>query len=738
MKRFSPYSHRLAILLILFGGGLFVLFAGRVVTIAASPVVPLNSVTAIPSGTTTPSTPTITRTATIPRTATITRTPTNTRTPTQTRTPTPTPGCNDWRQSPSLSGGELVNTFYGVAAAETGDVWAVGNRGDYGSVNLRVLIERWDGAEWATMPVTNTGSLRGVAVVAPDDVWAVGYSADDVAQTLTMHWDGTAWSTVPSPNITGTANYLYGVAAAGADDVWAVGEAGEQSLILRWNGTQWAAVPAPVIEYSLLNGVAVAGPNDVWAAGSHGYYNAHMLVLHWDGSAWTQSPAPNVGSWRNSLQSVSVTSANDVWAAGWATDGQSTFSGAILHWDGTQWSVSPTGEAPNTGSVQLFGVASVSPTEAWAVGWAYVGTVRKNVILRWDGTAWTPPNTPSPSSYFNELFGIAAAGPGEAWAVGIYGLDNGGVYDTLALRYGPPCGTVTPTATGTQTTSTGTSTPASTSVATASATGTIVAPTATATATTPVTGTTTVTPTVPVSGTATVTVTIPVTNTATPTAEATGTVPPTAIACNVYYSDVPGSNPFYGQIMCLSCMGMISGYPDATFRPGALVTRGQLAKIVSNTAGFSDTPVQQTFEDVPEGSTFYMYIERMASQGVAGGYACGGAGEPCGPDNRPYFRPGANATRGQISKIVSNAAGLTNPPGERLFEDVAPGSAFFDYVQRLAGRGVMSGYPCGGTGEPCGSGNLPYFRPGANATRGQTSKIVANTFYPDCQMGAQR
>ena len=28
--------------------------------------------------------------------------------------------------------------------------------------------------------------------------------------------------------------------------------------------------------------------------------------------------------------------------------------------------------------------------------------------------------------------------------------------------------------------------------------------------------------------------------------------------------------------------------------------------------------------------------------------------------------------------------------------------------------------------------NLPYFRPGNNATRGQASKIVSNTFFPGC------
>ena len=49
-------------------------------------------------------------------------------------------------------------------------------------------------------------------------------------------------------------------------------------------------------------------------------------------------------------------------------------------------------------------------------------------------------------------------------------------------------------------------------------------------------------------------------------------------------------------------------------------------------------------------------------------------------------------------------------------------------------NGVISGYGCGGAGEPCNPpGNRPYFRTYNSATRGQTSKIVANTFYPGCQ-----
>jgi hypothetical protein len=45
----------------------------------------------------------------------------------------------------------------------------------------------------------------------------------------------------------------------------------------------------------------------------------------------------------------------------------------------------------------------------------------------------------------------------------------------------------------------------------------------------------------------------------------------------------------------------------------------------------------------------------------------------------------------------------------------------------------MGGYPCGSPGETCDEQNRPYFRWNAQVTRGQTSKIVANTFFPNCQ-----
>ncbi|MEO5952929.1 MAG: S-layer homology domain-containing protein, partial [Chloroflexia bacterium] len=175
---------------------------------------------------------------------------------------------------------------------------------------------------------------------------------------------------------------------------------------------------------------------------------------------------------------------------------------------------------------------------------------------------------------------------------------------------------------------------------------------------------------------------------------------------------------------------------DPYFRPSNNITRGQLAKVVSLSAGFNEPVTGQTFEDVAPGTTFYDFIERLASRGVMGGYPCGiDPNEPCGPGNLPYFRPGANASRGQLTKIVSNAAGFTDPdPTTFTFTDVPPGSTFHLYVERLLINrpGAMNGYPCSAPAEPCDDMNRPYFRPSNTLTRGQTSKIVTNTFFPDC------
>jgi hypothetical protein len=213
----------------------------------------------------------------------------------------------------------------------------------------------------------------------------------------------------------------------------------------------------------------------------------------------------------------------------------------------------------------------------------------------------------------------------------------------------------------------------------------------------------------------------------------------TPTACSITFSDVPPGSTFYPYIHCLACLGVVDGYSNGTFRPDNYVTRGQLVKMVSNSAGWNDNipDTQQTFQDVPPLSWSWLYVERYLIHQPGGilGYQCGGPTEPCvPPNNLPYFRPTQEATRGQIAKIISNAAGYNDPPVGQQFQDVSPGTAFYAYIFRLATRHIVAGYQCGGQHEPCvPPDNLPYYRPDQDATRGQTAKIVANTFFPDCQ-----
>ena len=164
------------------------------------------------------------------------------------------------------------------------------------------------------------------------------------------------------------------------------------------------------------------------------------------------------------------------------------------------------------------------------------------------------------------------------------------------------------------------------------------------------------------------------------------------------------------------------------------MTRGQISKMVALAANLSGSASNQVFEDVEPSSTFYEPIQQLASRGYIGGYECGTVTEePCRPGNRPYFRPGAYTTRGQLTKIVSETAMFADAPGSQRFADVAENSPFYTWINRLASRDIISGYECGTEGKNCDSQNRPYFRPGDLVTRGQTAKIVANTFYPNCQ-----
>jgi hypothetical protein len=201
---------------------------------------------------------------------------------------------------------------------------------------------------------------------------------------------------------------------------------------------------------------------------------------------------------------------------------------------------------------------------------------------------------------------------------------------------------------------------------------------------------------------------------------------------------VPPDSPFYPYIRCLACRGILSGYDtsppcvpggSSCFNGGAGTTRGQIAKVVANAAGYADAipSTQQMFTDVPYASPFWLYIERAARHGVISGYT---TSPPC-PGAVPCFLPSNVLTRGQLAKIMSSAANFSDqiPSGQQTFSDVPYGSPFWVYVERASLHAVISGYS---TSPPCTTG-IPCFLPGNVVTRGQTSKFITNAFYPNCQ-----
>jgi hypothetical protein len=594
--------------------------------------------------------------------------------------------------------------------------------------------------------------LLGVEVIAPDDVWAVGAARfpNNEQRTLTIHWDGAQWSIVPSANYTPhTHHTLNGITAVSSNQIWAAGSSGnvithDFALTYGWDGTQWST--AFVFEgdpyETNLRSLSVAAPDDVWAVGFSTHFPSEdLLIARWNGSQWGQVPGPDVGPFDNALYGVSAVGQGDAWAVGFQGTAPDEVRALTLRWGGSQWSVVPNAFTEDPSNSWLRGVDGASLSDVWAVGYRIEDTepnMVQSLTMRWDGSEWAHVPSPNAGAY-NYLNAVAVTGhePGSgagAWAVGSYSPQFG-LQRTLVMRFdAPPCGNITPTRaptllpTGTPIPHTSTPTqPAATPTSMPTFTPTRVPTSVLPTSTQPLqTGT----PVQPTPTFVAPTSTNPVSPSATPVSPS----PTAPIICTIQFSDVLPDNPFYIFVRCLACRGIVGGYPDGTFRPGDTVTRGQLSKIVSNAAGFSEPHGGQTFEDVPPDNTFFAFIERLASRGVVSGYECGGPGEPCLPGNRPYFRPGNSVTRGQTAKIVAVAAGLPDPPaGSHTFQDVAPTHTFYRWVERMALDAVISGYACGGEGEPCVPPNdRPYFRPGNSVTRGQAAKISANTFFPGC------
>src|SRR6266700_2777539 len=251
-----------------------------------------------------------------------------------------------------------------------------------------------------TPGTTEDAFLAVTRVSASQELWAVGYENSSpigpppVPQTLIEHWDGTSWSVVPSPSPGTSDNALTAVTAVAANDIWAVGH---------------------------------------MQPGSSGIQNA-SLVEHWDGSQWLVVSSPNVGSRDNLLSGVAADSASSAWAVGTADGDVGPTTTFILHWNGSQWAVTPS-PSPGSSINALAAPVALSATNAWAVGYfQQANRSQRTLTEHWNGKNWKVVNSPNIGTDNNDLNALAfIAGTNQAWTVGEHFSSDTGTSASLTL-----------------------------------------------------------------------------------------------------------------------------------------------------------------------------------------------------------------------------------------------------------------------------------------------------------------
>ena len=340
----------------------------------------------------------------------------------------PATGCHGgWRVQTGPAGARESNELFGVSAASSRGVWAVGVTLPSGGP-ARTLVERWQGRAWRTVPspdrLSGGNFLNAVVALSASDAWAVGLSRSPggPARTLILHWDGRRWAIAASPNAGPGGNFLVSVAAASARDVWAAGYRDARgvyrSLVEHWDGDRWTVVRLPPLggPGNGLNAIDAGASDVVWAVGGSATARgpSQPLVLRLDGRSWSAVPAPT------SLHGATL---NGVAAQGRATwvvgatrsgGGDRAFS---LETDGRNWRA--VALDPVTAlSFDLNAIWSAARGDVWAVGSSFDGRWYRPLVEHGSGGTWSSVPTPRIPGYDGHLMAVDGLAGGELWAVG--------------------------------------------------------------------------------------------------------------------------------------------------------------------------------------------------------------------------------------------------------------------------------------------------------------------------------
>ena len=106
------------------------------------------------------------------------------------------------------------------------------------------------------------------------------------------------------------------------------------------------------------------------------------------------------------------------------------------------------------------------------------------------------------------------------------------------------------------------------------------------------------------------------------------------------FTDVPANQWYTKAVTTLAGKGIISGYPDGTFKPNALITRAEFVTMAMNFAN-ADQGVASGFPDVQENMWYYGPIAGATQNGWISGY----------PDGT--FGPDRYITRAEVTSVIN-------------------------------------------------------------------------------------
>ena len=151
----------------------------------------------------------------------------------------------------------------------------------------------------------------------------------------------------------------------------------------------------------------------------------------------------------------------------------------------------------------------------------------------------------------------------------------------------------------------------------------------------------------------------------------------------------------------------IIGYEDGTVRPGANITRAEVAtiffRLLTDETRESYWSQSSGFTDVASGAWYNNAVSTLTRAGILDGYEDGS------------FRPNASITRAEFTKIAVSFFKHVGGASANPFSDVPDSAWYAEFVKAAAELGLIDGYEDG------------TFRPNAPITRAEACTIVNRT-----------